>query len=413
MALLDASPTLVDRPQPVGIADLPAGYLVVPDVPGGEDVRSALLRGDLPPSWPAGCGFIDRALAGDVDGARLALADASDRLAPVNRFALAPSLDAYTSLRPGLAGEAAALVDVVAFTVGLLDDPPDGEGLEGEFAALVLTAQASAALEAGDVAMATELLRAAVASARPVSPALAGRTLGTLAETVHHRAGPSSEVLAWYDEAIDLLAGDAVVEVRAGLQLQRAVASHVLADGERVRLLEAVRHYEAALQVFTEQRHPDAFAFANANLALALLALPATQASDQIRLGVAVQSLRAALRVYRPETHPGRWASTQLNLANALQYLPSRHREDNLAESVTLYEELLGVRSEGRDPLGYARVLANQANALAHLGIFEHAVPKLEEARAVFARNGDPDAVAAVDAHLTEIAAHRDAEQDR
>src|SRR5690606_36598461 len=120
--------------------------------------------------------------------------------------------------------------------------------------------------------------------------------------------------------------------------------------------------------VFTEDGDPERFAVANMHIGIAILTLPMTQASDQVKLGVAVQSLRAALRVYTPRSHPWEWSSCQMNLSNALQYLPSTHREDNLQESVDLYEEVLQHRSPHSDPAGYARVLANQANSLAHLG---------------------------------------------
>jgi tetratricopeptide (TPR) repeat protein len=118
---------------------------------------------------------------------------------------------------------------------------------------------------------------------------------------------------------------------------------------------------------------------------------------DRIRVGVAVNALRAALRVFTPESHPAAWASTQLNLANALQYLPSVHQEENLDESVHLYEEILQHRDPDLDPLGYARILANQGNALGHLGVFSDARDRLTTAREIFARQGDAESVAGVD----------------
>jgi tetratricopeptide (TPR) repeat protein len=124
---------------------------------------------------------------------------------------------------------------------------------------------------------------------------------------------------------------------------------------------------------------------------------------DRLRVGVAVTSLRAALRVYQPDTHPALWASTQMNLANALQYLPSVHQEDNLDEAVHLYEELLQYRSEESDPLGTARILANQGNALGHLGVFSDARERLDRSRRIFQAHGDVDGVATVDEILVSL----------
>ena len=49
-------------------------------------------------------------------------------------------------------------------------------------------------------------------------------------------------------------------------------------------------------------------------------------------------------------------------------------------QAVEIYEELLQTRSRAEDPVGYARLLANQANALAHLGLFSQSLEKANEA---------------------------------
>jgi len=148
------------------------------------------------------------------------------------------------------------------------------------------------------------------------------------------------------------------------------------------------------------------------NLATAHLAVPMTQASDQLRLGVATQALRACRRVFTPEEHPGPWASATLNLANALVYTPSTHQADNLVESVELYEEVLQSGIRAQDPVGRARLLSNQGNALAHLGIFGEARAKLVEARFIFEEHLDHDSAGAVRSVLDEIARSEVTERD-
>ncbi len=168
-----------------------------------------------------------------------------------------------------------------------------------------------------------------------------------------------------------------------------------------------MRHYQAALAIVDEEEAPEIFAAAHVQLALCYLTMPMTEASDQLRIATAVQSLRHALRVYEPATHRDEWASAQMNLANALVYLPSAHQGDNLVEAVELYEQVLQVRDRLHDPLGYARVCANQGNALAHLGVFDHAQAKLHEARAIFEEFEDHEAVRSVREVLDEIARQR------
>lgn len=73
-----------------------------------------------------------------------------------------------------------------------------------------------------------------------------------------------------------------------------------------------------------------------------------------------------------------------MNLASALVYLPSSHPQDNLIQAVELYEQVLEIRPRAKDPVAYALVLLNQANALSHLGIFKPALDKLAEAYKLF-----------------------------
>ena len=83
--------------------------------------------------------------------------------------------------------------------------------------------------------------------------------------------------------------------------------------------------------------------------------------------------------------------------------LPSVHQEENLDESVQLYEELLQYRDPERDPIGYARILANQGNALGHLGVFSDAKERLNRARALFESCSDSESVEGVDEVLASL----------
>lgn len=146
------------------------------------------------------------------------------------------------------------------------------------------------------------------------------------------------------------------------------------------------------------------WASAHADLATAYLTMPMVEASGQLRLGIAAQSLRQALTVFTREAHPARWASAQLNLANSLVYSPTKHRTENLVEAVEIYEAVLATRDRDTDPQGRARVLTNQGNTLAHLGMFDVAKAKLYEARFLFEELGDTESVQAVRGILDEIA---------
>lgn len=319
-----------------------------------------------------------------------------------NRFVLDPDgTDDPADLRAEL-GELGPLVDVVLFVLGRTDTPPEAGDTTGELRALVLSARAAHALAGGDAAAAVTLLDAA-AAATAATPPLAGLMLGAAGSTASEHGLP--DAVARFRRALRLLDGAEGLRVgRAELHLALAGELHTAARDDPARLAEAVPHYHAALQLVTARRAPELWAAAHADLAAAYLTMPMVQASDQLRLGVAVSSLRSALTVYTPEAHPQRWASAQLNLANSLVYAPSHHREDNLREAVGLYEAVLAVRDRAQDPLGRARVLANQGNVLAHLGRFDDAKARLYEARFLFEELADGDAVRAVRGVLDEVA---------
>lgn len=397
-------PPLPLRPQSLGVFPLPAGFLLIPSGEDTEQVRRDLVCGRLPQLWPDRLRGYELAMAGDVDGALVALSG-DDPVSRYNRFVIAPDgEDDPVGLRKELGPEFGVLVDLVSFVLGRADEPPEVGDAEGELAALVLSAQATHAVAEGDAAAALGALDQAVHLARALAPPLAGLLLSAAAGIRKDHEGAGPKVINDLEQALKLLEGTDLRIGRAEVHLTLALTFHELA-GDRPDLLNAaVKHYHSALQLVTSKEVPELWAAAHANLATAYLTMPMVEASDQLRRGIAVSSLRNALKIYTPERHPERWASAQLNLANALVYTPSKHHSDNLVEAVELYEAVLEVRDRHSDPLGRARVLANQGNVLAHLGMFDHAKAKLYEARSIFEEFTDIDSVRAVRGVLDEIA---------
>ncbi|MDN5856984.1 MAG: tetratricopeptide repeat protein [Pseudonocardia sp.] len=400
-ALTAPTPDGVARPQPLGAFPLPLGYLLVPGGADTDAVRRELVAGRVPDRWPAALRAHERSLAGDRHGALAALDDLPDAVARYNRFVLDPDAGDPDALR-GELGELAALVDLVLFVLGRSDVAPQVGALDGELAALVLAAQATAALGAGDGTGAVELLDRAVERAAPSSPPLAGLLLGAAGSILRDRDDPAC--VERFERALTLLAGASALHVgRAEIHLGLAHALHEQARDRPELLPAAVPHYHSVLQLVGMREAPLTWAAAHAGLATAYLTMPMVEASSRLRLGIAAQSLRSALTVYTREDHPAEWASVALNLANSLVYAPSRHQADNLIEAVGRYEEVLAIRDRATDPLGRARVLANLGTVLAHLGRFDDATARLREARSLFEEHADDESVHAVRGVLDEI----------
>ena len=393
------------RPQPIGALPWPAGMLLLPETDEAATIGRALVVGTVPEIWPDELTFVALALHDNPEGAAASIAG-DDPVSRYNRAVLIGGDEAWDRLASETGGELRALVDTARFSVGLIDEPPSTTSAFGEVLGVVGSARASSAMERGDFAGAVDELDTAAQAAREAgSPILAASLDLTRAELLRERMDDPRAAALVADLAVQRLPLTAPSELRAELQVTRALSRQELAGTDRGALLAVVADLQEATKVFREETYPEMFAIINQHLALAYLVMPMSSEGDRIRVGVAVNSLRAALRIFTPDSHPVAWASTQLNLANALQYLPSVHQESNLDEAVQLYEEVLQYRDPLKDPLGYARILANQGNALGHLGVFGDARQRLESARAIFVTYNDGEAVAGVDEVLESLSA--------
>ncbi len=391
----------------MGLLDPPAGLLLLPaaEAPCAlEALRRGEVPGELPPAWR----FFGLACQGEHAKALRLLAASDDPLATYNRFVLAPDPRRYPELRAWLRGSLGTLLQAAAYALGLEDQVPSAETLDGELRAVVLSLHAAAAWERGEPAEALELLQQAAAEAQEPLPPLAARLLCQWGQWALQQPGTSPQRVAQVlRHALQLASQARLPLLQAQLWLYLGLALHQGAEGHRAALLEAVRCYQKALHSgITRSRHPELYALVQNHLGLAYMAMPAREASDQLRMGIAVQAFREAVRAYDRQKTPQLWASAQMNLANALQYLPSSHPAKNLAQAVEAYEEVLQVRDKALDPVGHARVLLNQANALAHLGQFRRALARASEALVVFRRWELPEEAQAAEELVQQIHHH-------
>lgn len=391
---------LAQGAQPLGLLHLPFGLLLLPPVADDGGALARVLAGDasgpLPPAWS----FWAAAAEGDAETALAWLDGQEGAVAEYDRLALAPTPERFAALRSAASGDLLQLVLAVGYVHGLIDDIPEPAGAEAPEVAGVLALPAAAGMvEAGDIAGAVALLDGLVPRVAAASPMLAAQ-LEAQAADLEHGSNPG-RAIARLRSALARV-GDA--PLAAGLWLQLGLYLHDGSDGQRSSLTGAIEAYQAAVHAgLTREANPEAFALVQNNLGLAYLSMPKGGAGEALRSAVAVQSFREALSVYGPESHPEQWTSVQQNLANALQYLPSSHPQENLVQAVEIYDQLLARRPKSHDPVGHARLLANQGNALAHLGMFSPALERLDEAHKLFHWHGEPELAAAVLEQVSRI----------
>ncbi len=376
------------RRQPLGIFAMPASLFVLPrlqDATRESGLLDQLMRGRIPGDMPSAWRFFGLAVERNVEAAGELLAQDDSVVAAYNRRLLRPDSGLRECPHDKMPFPLSALSRLVAFTLGNSDEVPPLDGLYDEYRGMALSICAAAAIDRGEPQRAIPPLQEAVEVTRDCSPLLAAQLLGQLADLICEDESQWAAAAQHYRDAISLAENSAIVTIPAELWFGLGALYQLRAQGRRGPLLESVRCYQNGLQCgITIKDHGPLYAHAQSQIGLAYLAIPLTESSDQLRVAIALQSLREALKVYDKQTYPHRWATVQLNVANAYQYLPSAHPQENLIEAVKIYDDILTVRNKAMDPIGYARVLSNQSNALAHLGIFAPALEKLSEARKLF-----------------------------
>ena len=155
-------------------------------------------------------------------------------------------------------------------------------------------------------------------------------------------------------------------------RLYYALGDALLTMGEReshtAHLLEAVRAYRAALEVFTHDRTPKYWAMMQCDLGSALARL-GERNSDSDLLHEAVSAYGSALEVFTRDCMPMYWAFTNNNLGSVLSILGERDSDAvRLEEAVAVFRSALEACTRDLFPLYWAMTKNNLASALAGLG---------------------------------------------
>jgi len=228
--------------------------------------------------------------------------------------------------------------------------------------ARALVAQAKAAIDVGQLALAHELLRqatqvqiAAAQEARKLREqahaAEDAELLGAAASTAAE--GDVAMTERHYNEAADLFKQAAALvpeghsDQMSGYLEREAGALYRQGDelGDNAALLNSISIWNKAIQGYHRDRAPRGWAMAQNNLGNALERLGERE-SGTAHLDEAVTAYRAALEEWTRERVPLDWAMTQNNLGLALEELGKRESGTaHLDEAVAAFEACLTVTS--------------------------------------------------------------------
>jgi tetratricopeptide (TPR) repeat protein len=239
--------------------------------------------------------------------------------------------------------------------------------------------------------------------------------MGTALQSIPEGGGELLErARRCYEAAIPQLRNGGRAQEVAEAQLNLGLTLQGLSELGLARLQDAIHSYHRALEVFTRESHPQEFAILHNNLAIAYLAIPATDERSRMREALAVQSFEEVLKVITLIEHPSEYAMVQNNLGNALQFAASGHSLENNLRALDAYAEALKVRNSRDTPVEYANTIANMANVLRDLppGQLSEATPEpraralqlYAEARDLFERHGLSERALLMAAAIAETA---------
>ncbi|MEM8604513.1 MAG: hypothetical protein AAGF24_11845 [Cyanobacteria bacterium P01_H01_bin.121] len=178
---------------------------------------------------------------------------------------------------------------------------------------------------------------------------------------------PLIEAKALYEEALSIFSRVDAATEQAEAQMNLGLVLQALVPYHQAQLVDCIRLYQQALEVFVAKTHPQEFAILQNNIAIAYLSMASSTGRDDLKQAIAVQTFEQALQSITLTDHPSEYAMLQNNLGNALQYLPSVHPLENNLRAIAAYDEALKVRTAQDTPLAFAHTIANRANVLTHM----------------------------------------------
>lgn len=253
-----------------------------------------------------------------------------------------------------------------------------------------------------------EVLQTYEAQDRPVEAAL------LLVEATHVATISESfaEGLGYIGRAIAAFEAAGIPELAANAHLRKGILLYTWAQsGQSQFYRPAGESLQAALRVFTREAAPEIFAEIHQYLGIIYSEIPDEAKKKSIWAAVSSSSFQEALQCYTPETHPYAYAMVCNHYGNALTKYPAAVLTDNYEKALFYYAQALAIRTAADYPLERAMTLLNYLEAAWHKELAEdrfdadHYADMLAKAREIESLTDDPVLLADAQRHLDQLAA--------
>lgn len=167
--------------------------------------------------------------------------------------------------------------------------------------------------------------------------------------------------IEYFHRALDIFTSEIQPYAWASIQNNLATAYKSLPGTDDQNILLAIPHWNQSLTVLKREDYPIEWANVQCNLGIAYKDLNSGDFVENISLAQA--HLLAALEIFTPEVQPSNWAETKNSLGNVFFKLTTGNRSENLRRAITCFEEALTVRTIDTFPAEYAGTCVNLGNA--------------------------------------------------
>jgi tetratricopeptide (TPR) repeat protein len=178
-----------------------------------------------------------------------------------------------------------------------------------------------------------------------------------------------SEALGYCTRAIAIFENAELTELAAQAQLRKAALLQTWAQhGNPQFYRSSMQAYLAALQVFTREAAPAAFADIQHQLGKVYAEIPDEIKKKGVWAAVSVSSFTEALNFYNKVDYPYEFAMICHSFGNAYTKYPAALHSDNFDKALAWYREALDVRTPELYPLERVLTLSNYLEASWYVG---------------------------------------------
>ncbi|MBN1550992.1 CHAT domain-containing protein [bacterium] len=214
-------------------------------------------------------------------------------------------------------------------------------------------------------------------------------------DAINFRSLNMEEGIALGENALQRPVGKIFPVLKAGTHFNLSVLYLFRLHGDRVQSLKKSIDYNTkALEVYTQENHPEKWAFAQMNRGTAFAKYIFEKTADNVEKSI--RCYHNALKIFKKPYFPVYWARNQNNLGSVYSYRVRRNRADNLNRAVCCFRKACEIFDQEKFPEDWGRTQINLGIILCQpfrgdrAENFESAISHFRNALEIFTHQSSP-----------------------